>query len=100
MKKTSLILLIGAVLGIFSYRYFLKGGTQSKAKSKVQATYIGPEKFYTGLSIKNGDILTGNLNDDGSLAYTMWGNGIVASKTEWIIPAGDITNVTSEVLMY
>lgn len=100
MKRTSIILLLGAALGIFGYRYFLKGGTLSNPKRKAKATYIGPEKFYTGLSIKNGDVLTGNLNNDGSLTYTMWGNGIVASNTEWVIPASDITNITSEVLMY
>ena len=99
MKKNTIILLIGAALGIFAYRYFLKGGTGNISASKVmagpgtnlertnvQATYIGPDFMYTGLTRKTGDKISGTLNEDGSLNYTMSGNGIVASSKVFVIP--------------
>lgn len=97
MKKNSIILLIGAALGIFVYRYFLKASTRKvvdetalnnevKQGSLIKAHYIGPDLIYTGLTLKQGDVIYGTLNDDGSLSYTMTGNGIVASEKVFTIP--------------
>lgn len=95
MKKNTIILLIGAALGIFAYRYFLKGGSKNNISipginqdiNKVTATYIGPELTYMGLVTKTGDMISGTINEDGSLNYKMAGNGIVASNKLFIIPS-------------
>ena len=94
MKKNTLILLIGAVLGIFAYRYYFVNSPGVKSPVRhVIATYTGPDIVYMGLITKGGDIIEGTLSSDGSLEYTMWGNGIVASSQTFNIPSVNLTNI-------
>lgn len=112
MKKNTLILLIGAALGIFAYRYYLIGGQKKqyapvvplkltpfeKAAEQqpsspitepinVSASYLGPDLFHDGRTLRVGDILVGTLNPDNSMNFTLHGSGIAASSKVFVIPA-------------
>jgi hypothetical protein len=98
MKKS--ILLIGGVilLGSVLWYYFNKGKQnpnllKDAEYAKARVIYTGPERWYTGLSIKSGDVLTGELDNKNNFRYVMWGNGFIASSTTFLIPSSQIKDI-------
>ena len=88
MKKNTLILLAGAVLGFFAFRYFLKAkkipaaiistnGTanvpttaQPLISKTVITAYTGQARDLGGYTLVSGDKVEGIKNNDGSLIIT------------------------------
>jgi hypothetical protein len=100
MKKSTLMLIVGAVIAFFGYRYFIKGKTASAATSsagapatdtkgtmivpstsvassandrKVLAVYTGGAPLVitgTGYTLGNGEKVEGILTNDGVLTVT------------------------------
>lgn len=83
MKKGSLLLILGAAIAFFAYRYFFNGknNAQTIQRTNVSVQYTGPDIMYMGIIKKSGDIINGDIDSDGNLIYKLWGNGIVASYT-------------------
>jgi hypothetical protein len=93
MKTKNIIMVtLIAAIALIAFTYFKKtakpktNASSIPGTSIVSATYIGPDRMYTGTTLKSGSQITGTINIDGSLNYTIWGSGIVASKTTIEIP--------------
>jgi hypothetical protein len=89
VKKSNII--IGISLVLFLVLVLKRGRSNSLLAGKQAfATYIGPTLMFGEFVTMRGDIIQGELGDNGSMNYVMFASGV---SKEFLISKKDITNI-------